>query len=150
MSSKNKENFQVGLGTQLIICYICLMFILALIGTIVHLTNIGNLSGSLSGEDVKIGVSDPISNLEADYQILLRKKPWARLALCFSPPRNVFKLASFPHKRYSKNPKDIATKPGDLIWENLHVLNGVKALASLYFIYGSTYYFSWYSVTENP
>jgi len=41
-------------------------------------------------------------------------------------------------------------KPGDLIWENLHVLNGVKALASLYYMYGITYYFSWYSVIENP
>lgn len=43
------------------------MFILALIGTIVHLTGIGSLSDTKYSENLKIGDSDPIQNLEADF-----------------------------------------------------------------------------------
>lgn len=67
MASFDKVNESVGLGTILIISYICLMFILALIGTIVHLTGIGSLSDTKYSENLKIGDSDPIQNLEADF-----------------------------------------------------------------------------------
>lgn len=37
----------------------------------------------------------------------------------------------------------------DLV-QNLKVFNGIKALSSLYLIYGNTYFFSWYAIYDNP
>lgn len=34
--------------------------------------------------------------------------------------------------------------------KNLKVFNGIRALSSLYLIYGSTYFFSWYAIYDNP
>lgn len=34
--------------------------------------------------------------------------------------------------------------------KNLKVFNGIRAMSSLYYIYGCTYFFSWYAIYDNP
>ena len=45
---------------------------------------------------------------------------------------------------------DAEQKDNLAIRKNTNIFNGVKGLAILYLVYGSTYFFSWYSYYDNP
>ena len=79
--------------------------------------------------------------------MLLRKTPFARLLICFSPGRNLLKLAD-PIQVYDHRPN--LSKHQARIAANFKVFSGIRGLSSLYYIYGATHLFCWYGIIENP
>ena len=45
---------------------------------------------------------------------------------------------------------DAEQKENLALRKNTNIFNGVKGLASLYLVYGSTYFISWYAYYDNP
>ena len=92
MSSADKASMKITLGVILMTTFISFMIFMAIVGFVVQSTTIGNQQESKAAKTLRRQQSQLLSN-EQDREMLLRKTPFARLLICFSPIRNLLKLA---------------------------------------------------------
>ncbi|CDW87686.1 UNKNOWN [Stylonychia lemnae] len=131
-------------GALITLLILAAMIVLGVVGSIVELSKAGDIA-DLNYE--KLNAAAKFNTVKQYEPILLqRKKAWARGIMCFSPIRNFIKMSQMP-------PPYLKAMDGQLnqdLVKNLRVFNGIKALSSIYFIYGCTYFFSWYAIYDNP
>jgi len=144
MSSADKAAMEITVGVILMTSFISFMILMAIVGFVVQTTVIGNQTKA--PKTLKRQQSQLLSE-EQDRDMLLRKTPFARLLICFSPPRNLLRLTQ-PIQIYDQRPN--LSKHQARIASNFKVFSGIRGWSSLYYIFGATYLFCWYAIIENP
>ena len=131
-------------GAILTLVFLGIMVSLGIFGSVVELSKIGDVSDL---DYPKLEKAARFETVKQHEPILLqRKKPWAAVAICFSPIRNFTRMSM-----HSKLYEQILVQNKDAkSAKSLRVFNGVRAMSSLYFMYGCTYFFSWYGIWDNP
>jgi hypothetical protein len=83
-----------------------------------------------------------------DSYLVQRKKPFAQIMLCFSPLRNLIKVAS-PNTYVAYRIAQTTDGKIKKTTKYMRLFNGIKGISILYFIFGSTYMFAWYAIIGN-
>jgi len=120
----------IGLG------FLGLMLLVVIAATVVQTTKIGD----------KTETEDEVFQSSAQYEsnILSRKKVWAQWFSIFSLSRN-FNLLNVNPVPYQQAMNE---ENRDYV-RNLRVLNGLKVILSLYALFGSSYFFCYYSIVTD-
>lgn len=124
------------------------------LGTIIELTSCGDEDDYKGGE---IAMSLYHASLfrrlyQYDAVLLQRKKPWARFLTCFSLLRNGVNLNIQPRGLRDSVQKELAKEEVPYekkIADNLRALTGMKGVAAIWIIWGSTFWFGWMSYLSN-
>lgn len=124
-------------------------------GTVVELSRFGDQEEISSPADAEALFEAAKFRRLAQYDSILlqRKSPSARMLLPFSILRNGVHL-NINQRGFrtavQNEEKDAAIKPDQRVAKYLKVMNGLKGSAMLLMIWGTTYFFSWFSVVSNP